>query len=218
MKTPKVGAFMRAETGVAALEFALVLPVLMVLFMGTVEVSRYYLIFKRVSNTAASMAQLLASSEKARPDSELNFIAHSLYIIPTIEPDTMAAGGQMWGAHNVSMASVEFVPVRKGCTHANCKFDAMVRYTYSVDPEKKRPCGKARQEGNISRLDLKSLPSSIYGAGSTLVVDVSYAFKPLFGSRFFNDHKISVSSFMAPRYLPVVPFGPAKLPFLQICS
>jgi hypothetical protein len=209
---------MRAENGVAAIEFALVLPLLVVMFMGTVELSRYYLIFKRVSNTAASMVQILSTSEKMRPETELNFIASSLYVIPTIESDTKAAGGGMWGAHNVSIASVEFVSKVKGCTHANCKFDALVRYTYSVDPELKRPCGTLRQESNASRLDRNSLPSSIYGAGGTLVVDISYSFKPLFGSRFFKERTMFVSSFMAPRYLPVVPFGPAKPPVLQICS
>lgn len=124
----------------------------------------------------------------------------------------------MWGAHNVSIASVEFVPQVKGCSNATCKFDAMVRYTYSVDSERKRPCGKSKQEAANARPDLNSLPAVIFGPGSTIVVDISYSFTPLFGSRFFSEHKINVSSYMAPRYLPVVPFGPAKMPFLQICS
>jgi hypothetical protein len=75
-----------------------------------------------------------------------------------------------------------------------------------------------RSEKNDARLGSDSLPSIIFGAGSTIVVDISYSFKPLFGSRFFNERKISVSSFMAPRYLPVVSFGPTKEPVLQICS
>lgn len=208
--------FFKAETGVAALEFALVLPVFMVLFMGTVEVSRYYLVFKRVSNTAASMAQLLATSESPRPESELRFIASALYAIPTIESDTTTAGGGMWGAHNVSITSVEFVPVVSGCTNANCEFTAMARYAYSVDPAMKRPCGRLARQGRIESLNMGSLPDDLFGAGSTLVVDVSYSFKPLFGSRFFNVRRISVSSFMAPRYLPVVPFGPASQ-LVKIC-
>ncbi len=210
--------FKRADDGVAAIEMALVLPMLVVLFLGTVEISRFYLISKRVNNVAASMAQLLSTSTAARTERQLQFIADGIYTIPTIEPDTRLAGNHVWKAHNVSLSSIEFVPLDKNCQTANCKFDAVVRYSFSVDGDQMRPCGKATKVADNVSLTRMTLPESIYGPGSVLVVDVSYAYRPLFGSKFLGELTLFRTSFMAPRYMPVVPFGPAKLPFLRICS
>ena len=210
--------FSRADGGVAAIEMALVLPFLVLLFLGTVEISRYYLISKRANNVAASMAQLLSTSTTARPEVQLHFIAGGIYTIPTIEPDTRAAGNGVWGAHNVSLASIEFIPVDKNCQTSNCNFDAMVRYSYSVDNEKMRPCGKATKVSDNVSLTSTTLPQSLYGSGSVLVADISYAYKPLFGTRFFGEMTLFRSAFMAPRYMPIVPFGPAKAPNLRLCS
>jgi Flp pilus assembly protein TadG len=209
--------FIKSDNGVAAVEMALVLPFLVLLFLGTVEISRFFLISKRVSNVSASIAQMLSTSSAVRPKEQLYFLASSIYSIPTIEPDTLSAGGSVWGSHNVSMASVEFVPVDKNCQTSNCNFDAMVRFTYSVDPDQMRPCGKATKVADGIVLTSNTLPASLYGPGSVIVADVSYAYKPLFGSRFFGDITLFKSSFMAPRYMTVVPFGP-NAPGLRICS
>ena len=54
--------FCRADGGLAYLEFALVLPVLMTLFLGGVEVSRYILINQKVDKTATTMSDLIAQA------------------------------------------------------------------------------------------------------------------------------------------------------------
>lgn len=212
-----VRRFARAETGVAAIEFALVLPILVALFMGSVEIARFYLISKRVSNAAASISQMLSTTSKTTTESNLQFMASSIYIIPTLEPDTMAKGGRIWGAQNVSIASIEFVPVNPSCQTSTCDFDARVKYAYSIDPEKIRKCGKATKVADGVALNHTTLPASLYGPGSVIAVDISYSYTPLFGTRFFGDMTLFRSAFMAPRYLPVFAFGPAKAPNLLIC-
>jgi Flp pilus assembly protein TadG len=52
----------RNEGGIALVEFALVLPVLMTLFYGTIEVTRYILISQKVEKLAHSVADLTAQS------------------------------------------------------------------------------------------------------------------------------------------------------------
>jgi Flp pilus assembly pilin Flp len=212
-----VRRFARAETGVAALEFALVLPLLVLLFMGSIEIARFYLISKRVSNVAASISQMLSTSPKTQSVLSLNYLANSIYTVPTLEPDTMAKGGRIWGAHNVSIASIEFVPVNPSCQTSTCDFDARVKYTYSIDPEKIRKCGKATKVADGVALNHTTLPASLYGPGSVIAVDISYSYTPLFGTRFFGDLTLFRSAFMAPRYLSVLAFGPAKAPNLIIC-
>ena len=209
--------FSQANNGVAAVEMALVVPFLVLLFLGTVETSRFFVISKRVSNVSASIAQMLATTLVTRHRDSLQILANSIYSIPTIEQDTKSAGGSVWGSHNVSMASVEFVPQNKNCLTSNCNFDAMVRYAYSVNGDQTRPCGKATKVADGVTLTRNTLPASLYGPGSVVVVDVSYAYKPLFGTRFFGDITLVKSSFMAPRYMPVVSFGPSDNPGPRIC-
>jgi Flp pilus assembly protein TadG len=196
---------------------ALVLPFLVLLFLGTIEISRFFLIAKRVSNVSASIAQMLSTSTTMRPKEQLYFLASSIYTIPTIEPDTLSAGGSVWGSHNVSMASVEFVPRNANCQTSDCNFDAMVRYTYSVDAGQMRPCGRSTKVADGVALNRNTLPASLYGPGSVVVADVSYSYKPLFGSRFLGEIRLFKTSFMAPRSLTVVPFGPTNAPGLRIC-
>lgn len=50
------------EQAVALIEFALVLPVLLILLFGAIEVSRYMLIVQKVEKTAYSMTNMVAQS------------------------------------------------------------------------------------------------------------------------------------------------------------
>lgn len=218
MKKLRLSNFAKAQAGVAAIEFALVMPILVLMFLGLIETSRYFLISKRVNNAAASVAQILSTSTKARPEVELRFMAGAIYAIPTIEPDTRSAGGSVWGAHSVAISSIEFVPLASSCMNSNCPFDAMVKYTYSTNANEMRKCGRATPVNDGVALTHKTLPKTLYGAGSTLAVDISYSYKPLFGSRFFGEMTLFRSAFMAPRYMPVVPFGPANGTNLLVCS
>ena len=51
--------FKRNEQGVAAIEFAMLLPVIILIFVGTVEVSRYVLMNQKVENAAHSVVDII---------------------------------------------------------------------------------------------------------------------------------------------------------------
>jgi len=53
-------AFFRSESGVAAIEFAFILPVMVIMFLGVVEVSNYVMAARRVANVASTAADLVA--------------------------------------------------------------------------------------------------------------------------------------------------------------
>jgi len=55
--------FRRAEDGIAYLEFALVLPVLLTLFMGAIEVTRYVLITQKTQKVAMTVADVVAQAQ-----------------------------------------------------------------------------------------------------------------------------------------------------------
>lgn len=55
--------FLRAQEGLAYLEFAISLPFLLALLLGSVEVTRYILIAQKVEKTAISISDVVAQSE-----------------------------------------------------------------------------------------------------------------------------------------------------------
>ncbi|KZL21981.1 TadE-like protein [Pseudovibrio axinellae] len=61
--TKRVGCFLRNAAGAAAIEFAFVLPVLLFLFIGMVEMTSALSHDRRVSKTAFSIADLVARSD-----------------------------------------------------------------------------------------------------------------------------------------------------------
>jgi Flp pilus assembly protein TadG len=60
--------FAHAKQGIAVVEFALALPVLMTLFYGTIEVTRYILITQKVEKLAHSVADMAAQEQVAKID------------------------------------------------------------------------------------------------------------------------------------------------------
>lgn len=53
-------AFAAARDGVSAVEFSLIAPILLLLFMGSIELPRAYMIGKRLDNATATMADLIS--------------------------------------------------------------------------------------------------------------------------------------------------------------
>ena len=53
-------AFTGDRSGVSAVEFSLIAPLLILLFMGSIELPRAYMIGKRLDNATATMADLVA--------------------------------------------------------------------------------------------------------------------------------------------------------------
>jgi Flp pilus assembly protein TadG len=56
-------AFMAQESGIAAVEFALILPILLILWIGGVEVTGALSADRRINNLASSIGDLVAQSE-----------------------------------------------------------------------------------------------------------------------------------------------------------
>jgi Flp pilus assembly protein TadG len=81
------------ELGIAVVEFGLVLPVLMTLFYGTVEVTRYILITQKVEKLAHSVADMTAQ-EQVATQSMLNQVMAAASNI--MDPFTMTNNGTIF--------------------------------------------------------------------------------------------------------------------------
>jgi Flp pilus assembly protein TadG len=78
----RIGVHMRARArawradarGIAAVEFALIVPVMSVLMMGAIELSQALMVDRRVTQVASSTADLIARSEKSITEAEVRDI------------------------------------------------------------------------------------------------------------------------------------------------
>jgi len=200
----RCSAFARDKGAVAAIELAIVMPFLLLMFLGAIELSRYFMISKRVSTAAANMAQLLATSKGERTEGELSFIIQARLLVPTLAEDTRY-GISYEDQHPTSLASIEFRPTVAGCAD-NCTDEAFVTDSFAHQGWVGRPCGKQQKISDESAPTYTGVPASLYGPGSVVVADFNYDYRPLFGGRFINQISMHRAAFMAPRYLDTVKF------------
>jgi Flp pilus assembly protein TadG len=66
------GRFLRDARGVAAVEFALILPLLVLLYFGTVESASLYSVDRRVSTVASTMADLVSREQRCITTAKLD--------------------------------------------------------------------------------------------------------------------------------------------------
>jgi len=64
--------FARDSKAVAAVEFALILPLLVLLYFGTVEAAQLYTVDRRVATVASTMADLISREQKCITTAKLN--------------------------------------------------------------------------------------------------------------------------------------------------
>ncbi len=75
-----INKFRRSQKGVAAIEFALIIPVMLTTFFGVSEIANYILAARKVSNVASSAADLVAQDTVLNTD-EINDIMGALNVI-----------------------------------------------------------------------------------------------------------------------------------------
>lgn len=72
--------FRRSQSGVSAIEFALIIPVMLTTFFGVSEIANYILAARKVSNVASSAADLVAQDTLVTTP-EMNDIMGALNVI-----------------------------------------------------------------------------------------------------------------------------------------
>lgn len=80
----------RAQEGVAYIEFAITLPFLLALFMGSVDVTRYILIAQKVEKVSSTVSDLVAQHDNMST-SQLNILIQAAGEV--MKPYSFGAGG-----------------------------------------------------------------------------------------------------------------------------
>jgi Flp pilus assembly protein TadG len=163
--------FLRAEQGLAAIEFAFILPVMVIMFLGTVEVSNYVMTARRVASLASTAADLVAQ-ESAISDDDMDdvFGAISVIVAP-LDPEIV----------QIAISSVVADP--DGTTYRVAWSEAMGRAPRAV--------------GSV--LSASEFPTGLIAAfQGSIMVEVKYGYDPMFAD-FLPRKDITDTFYLKPR-------------------
>ncbi len=166
---------LKADTkGVAAVEFALILPLLVALYVGTIEVSFLVEANQRVTTTTSSLGDLVARTPEVDYCEVDNiFDAARMIIRPETEAELQMRLTSIVEDDDTGDAVVEWSQGRAGLT--------------------------AFAAGTVLEIDENVLPAS----GSVIMAEVNFTHKSLFhyNGPFFEDKPISDTPFSQRYYL-----------------
>lgn len=216
--------FAGSRDGVSAIEFAIILPVLILIMLGGIQLVLYVNATRSVESVAASIAQMI--SEAVPPSNtttnatvnaaDLHFSYDStLVIFPYVMTDAARRKIAWWQNIYIDFSSIQFKP-KSGTTCSG--YDQSACYTASVvwtstgtvGPNY-RPCGSLQSAvDDTVRPSPTTLPRSVFGPGSIIAIDVVFNFTPTFGASFLPAIRIARSVFVQPRYASVITYDPTN--------
>jgi Flp pilus assembly protein TadG len=178
---PKFSRFARDRRGVSAVEFALVAPLLIALYLGCVEVSDGVSADRKVTLTAAALANLSAQAITITNADMTNILDASSAIIAPYSAGNLA--------------------ITVSCLSIDANKNATVKWSATRN-------GTARAAGAPYTFDSNSLALDV--ANSQLVLaEVTYAYTPIIGYTITGTLTLSDRMFMSPRISPPIYNGVA---------
>jgi Flp pilus assembly pilin Flp len=195
----------RAESGAAALEFALIVPVMFTLLAAVFDLARGMIVWQELNNAAQAVA-LAAEKLSVTPGSTLTSLTYGQMqtamssIYPAIPGLNQGAGTGIYpGQFSVSLAEVSFTPLCADPSLTTCTVPQTPTVLWSTflqdgaamnGPPLARPCGAVTYDvGGFpnSGLQLISMtdPNKVTGATPVvavpqIVADLRYVYTPYF--------------------------------------
>ena len=207
----KLGSFASDRAGAGSVEFAFILPIALLLMLVGFDTARYVLATQRIEEIANTSAEMLAqtavnssavlSNDGTVSDGDLQFYWDSAMFLYPDSAAAASAQGVAWSSLLVvNMTSIDFVAQPTGCT-SSCTYKAQVVWTTN----NYRPCGSSISAvSDTSTPSPSTLPKDVFGAGSIIVVDVTYTWQPTFAAAYLPSFAITRSTYMAPRNVNIV--------------
>jgi Flp pilus assembly protein TadG len=193
-------AVMRDRRGVAALEFALLAPVLVVIALSLYDVTNAVITWWQLSSAADAIARI-ATSFAAQPDNT-NVITTtqartaSTAVYAAVPALTTAPASR----YGVVISSIVMTPTVLGCTN-NCSYVAHTAWSAVLQGvATARPCGTlAPAAADGQPPSTGALPPDAFTAAPLVVVDVTYNLTPVFNTLFGAGLHLMETAYMATR-------------------
>lgn len=212
--------FLRDEKAVAAIEFAVILPILLLLLLAGSQVVLYINASRKVGQVARSISQMISqvkpptnSSTATVNATDLHFsFDATLVIFPFLMGDAKRQNVAWWQDISINYASIAFTQTNSTCndpTDLSACYTANVVWTSTGTSQpygtNYRPCTPAQLPAdNTAAPSRLTLPRSVFGPASLIVIDVVFNFTPTFGASFVPAVKIARSAYVQPRYATLI--------------
>ncbi|MDB5649293.1 MAG: uncharacterized protein JWL62_813 [Hyphomicrobiales bacterium] len=197
-----IAALRRDRRGVAAVEFALILPLMLLMYLGSTEIVQGLMASRKLSIVARALSDLVAQQPADSPltDTQLNDIFAAATSIMSPFSTT---------ALKMTVSSVEFVNKPSPATGLNAK----PRWTAIRNGGTPRACAILTPVTDATGNAPDTMPTGLYALGSVIVADVKYTYTPLFGGQFLawsstaSSITMSRTLYMRPRAQSIVSYS-----------
>ena len=180
--------------GVAAVEFALILPLMLLLYLGTAELTQGVMASRKttlVSRALSDLVAQLAAGSTMTDAQATNVFNAATAIMTPFSTSTL----------KMTITSVEFVANGAAANG----YDAKPRWTIVRNGGAARPCAILTAVSNTTKPASSNMPNGMYQSGSLIVADVSFSYNPPFGkavlewSSSASALNMSQTTYMRPR-------------------
>jgi Flp pilus assembly protein TadG len=171
-------SFVRDRSGVAAVEFGLIAPVLLVMLVGVIEVTRAVSIDRRFGQVTAMVADLLAREPVVDDD-----MVEGIYGI--VE--------HVMGVWGTSTLKLHIVPVRASSTNAN---DV---YVYAGTDNRPSFGSNAVSPRAVCSRVTGLTPNLLETEGTAIIVEGEYGYAPLLAQGYLTAQTWKDRAVLAPR-------------------
>jgi Flp pilus assembly protein TadG len=178
--------FASCRRALAALEFALIAPVLVLMAFGSYDIVQGFIAYTRVNYAAQAVAQIATSLAVAGTNLNQLNDTQALAATSAVYALLPALSGPHPPAFSVVLSSIAMTPTVSGCT-SNCTYTAHVAWSSVFQGSgTPRPCDTTQGVSVITAVSDSvsplptTLPVDAYSSSPLLVADVTYTFQPLF--------------------------------------
>lgn len=191
---------LRAEnSGAAAVEFALILPLMVVTYIGVAEVSEVLSADRRAIAVARAASDVTAQYSTMDDATLTSIFATATPIMAPLS------------ATNIKMSISTLVFNTNPGNPAGDPIP-LVDWSASTGGGAKRPCSSITVVSNNTAPSISTIPRGVAAAGQTVVVaDISYPYVPMFGQNIVPGGAISLkqTTYMRPRYVTRITYAGA---------
>lgn len=167
--------FRKGRDGSAAIEFSLILPILLILLFGTVEVSKYIHTANQIVQTVSMIGQMASQLPASAKTSDVQRIwSAAPLIVPEAKRVAERLGRSEWSdVLTLTITNIAFTKRNAACETA-CEYEANVAWSVGQNPV---ACGKLAPGQAISSTG-ETVPAEFFGSGSVLLVQASMPYVP----------------------------------------
>jgi hypothetical protein len=179
--------FSKSEDGTSGIEFAMIVPIFLIIFFAVAELIYYNMSARRAQQSVDFAAEFLSrDSNYSASVSEIHVVEDLWQIV---NPTAFAnSGGDAYtdsrGFYSRAFSSIDFKPTDPTCEGLKCDFEPDVQWSFlasqGISSPKRRHC-QQNIVSNSKKINEKELPEGAVGRSAIIAADFVYKHTPLFG-------------------------------------